>query len=124
MGRYDPSTRSEPAHYKEGPDVHPIWRGVGFLMMILIPGLSFVASLIVVQENNKQGWVPIPTEFLSKWVDPYLFIYIGLTILFSIVLYFVFQMFTFIIYRYFGPPRYGPLDAPPIDIKIKKRTGR
>lgn len=121
MGRYHSSSSfRKPASFNEDQAVHPIWRGIGFVLLILTPILGFGIAYLLVDENFKKGWIPIPYELLSPWLHQYLFIYAGLTLLVSFVLYGVFQLFTFLIYRFFGPSRYGPVDAPPIHHKVKK----
>lgn len=41
---------------------HPVWRGIGFLMMILIPVLSFMLGDMAVKYGKEQGII-IPEEF-------------------------------------------------------------
>lgn len=123
MGRYKPTYR-EPAKFNEKPEVHPIWRGVGFVLIILIPILSFGIALLLINENAKNGWFAIPPEFISKWIEPLLFIKIGLTLAIAFIIYVVFQLITFIAFRLFGPSRWGVMDVPPIQRKIRRRTRR
>ena len=121
MGRYDPSSQfRKKAAYNEAPEVHPIWRGIGFILMVITPIMGYAIATVLIQENAQKGWVAIPPELLSPWLHPYLFIYIGLTLVIALALFMIFQLFTFIIYRLFGPSRYGPLDAPPIKRKVKR----
>jgi hypothetical protein len=121
MGRYKPTYR-EPAQYNENPEVHPIWRGVGFALIIIIPLLSYGIALLLLSENAKRGWFAIPADLLSKWVEPLLFVKIGLTLAIAFIIYVLFQLVTYIAYRLFGPSRYGPMDTPPINKKIRKRS--
>ena len=64
MGRFDPSQR--PAAYNEAPEYHPIWRGVGFAMMILIPIISYAASVLLFNLNLEKRWVALPVELISE----------------------------------------------------------
>jgi hypothetical protein len=123
MGRYKPTYR-EPAQFNEKPEVHPIWRGVGFALIILIPLLSYGLAILLLNENAKFGWFPIPQDLLSKWVEPLLFVKILLTLALSFLIYVLFQLITYIIFRLFGPSRYGLMDLPPVQRKIRKRTRR
>ncbi|MEW6651253.1 MAG: hypothetical protein AB1453_13845, partial [Chloroflexota bacterium] len=43
--------------------VHPIWRGVGFLLMIITPVLGYFGALVLIEQNAKQNWFTIPPEF-------------------------------------------------------------
>ena len=114
--RYVIKKQSRPAYR-----VHPIWRGVGFLLILLVPFLSYVASLQLIQENERRGWFPIPAELVSPVGDPYLILQVIITISLSFLVYILFLLIYFVIYRVFGPDRYGPTDAPPIQGKIRKR---
>ena len=102
--------------------VHPIWRGVGMLLIILAPILGYFGSLVLLEENTKQGWFVIPTDFLASSGDPLLYVKIGLTLFLAFILFFVFQLFGTIMLRFLGPPRYGPYDVPAVSYKGKKRS--
>lgn len=108
--------------------VHPIWRGVGFALIILIPILSYAATEVILQQNAMNQWFPMPFDLVAKRGDflyngdPWLYFKIILTITIMLVLYAVLTMVTFIINSLFAPPRYGPLDAPPIKAKVRKRA--
>ena len=103
-------------------EVHPIWRGVGFILIVLTPILGYFAALVLLDENAKRGWFTIPQDFLTNGADPLLLVKIGLTIILGLLIYFVLQLLTFILYSLFGPPRYGPYDVPPVVYKGKKHT--
>jgi len=119
MGRYQISYSNKEAGYNETPEIHPIWRGVGFAFMILIPVLSYFAGLLVIEANKQNQWVPIPPELISPYLIPDLYLRIIMTIAFSFVIYVIFMVVTFVLHRLFGPPAYGPTDAPPIRRKVR-----
>lgn len=130
MGKYG-SYKQEA--YKRPYDVHPIWRGIGCFMMLLIPLMAIVGSMVMIDEGTKAGW-PIPQELLGYPRLPALAYQlpvvdkIALTIssvnnLYGIiVISFVFMVLGFAIislvysfaFRLIGPPRYTPLDAPEV----------
>ncbi len=123
MGRqqnFYSSSLEQHQHRERG--IHPIWRGIGFMMILIIPAISFLASMVLLDENSRQGWFPIPAEFISPYVDPLLYVKIGMTVAITFVLYTITLLITFAMYRAVGPSRYGPLDAPPIKAKIRKRS--
>ena len=62
MGKYG-SFKQE--LYKRPYDVHPVWRGIGCIMMILIP-LDFDRRVngLDRRPGQKQGW-PIPYELMG-----------------------------------------------------------
>jgi hypothetical protein len=121
MGRYQISYSDKKAGYNKTPEVHPIWRGIGFALIILIPVLSYFAGLLVIAANALHNYVSIPPELIAPKGDPYLYLKIILTVVISFLIYILFMMITFVINRLFGPPRYGPLDMPPLPIKVHKR---
>jgi hypothetical protein len=117
MGRYRSYTRQE---VKERPwEVHPIWRGLGCILIILIPIMSYAAAVVVVHENLVNKWVDLPPELAGFIVIPYLgvrvfFAEIAATLLFMFIGYGILVLIYSVMYRIVGPPRYGPLDSPPI----------
>jgi hypothetical protein len=117
MGKYNTYTRREMAPAKR--DVHPIWRGIGFILIILTPIMAYACALVLIDENTKQGWVRISRDMLSPYLDPLLYVKIGLTLGLMVIIYGIFSMLTFVLYRFMGPPRYGPLDVPPVSYRGK-----
>lgn len=98
-------------------DLHPIWRGIGFIMIILIPILSYSAAMLILQENAKRGWFPIPADLIVNFSDPMILVKIVLTILIAFILYMVMQLITYAINKLFGVDRYGMYDVPPVTYK-------
>ncbi len=104
-------------------EIHPIWRGIGFAMILLIPFLSYIAAIAILDENAKQRWFPIPSDLLIRWgSDPMLVIKIILTVLIAFALYLIFMLVTFMLNKFIAPPRYGPFDAPQVSYRGKKRS--
>lgn len=121
MGKYT-SYSTQVEGPKKQREIHPIWRGIGFAMIILIPFLSYVGALAILEENARRGWFPIPRDLLVNYSDPMILIKALLTIAVAFVLYMVFMLITFIIYRMFGPSRYGPMDVPAESYRGKKHV--
>jgi hypothetical protein len=130
MGRYQISYSEKRPGYTNRPEIHPIWRGVGFAMIILIPVVSYFASLLLIAQNEISKWVTITPDLLAKVgqkilfitiMDPYLYIKIGMTIILSLLIYVVFMLITFTAQKLFAPSRYGPTDAPPVQRKVRRR---
>ncbi len=99
---------------------HPIWRGVGFALLVLAPVMGYAASVLFLDLNSINRWVPIPGDLLITAKDPYLLIKIILTLVFALLIFLLFQLITFFIYRVAGPSRYGPLDVPPVKYRGKR----
>ena len=93
--------------------VHPIWRGIGFLLMFIIPIFSWFLSLALLKANFDQNWIPIPRQILVPGGDPLLGLKIGVTILLIILIYSLITFLGVTVFGLFGAPRYGPTDAPP-----------
>jgi beta-lactamase regulating signal transducer with metallopeptidase domain len=119
--------------------VHPAWNGIGCVLMILIPIMAWAGAAVFIESNTlfslpenltspiqfqktETGWVNQVILWLNAnlggrgltyaqlilWVA---FILIGLAVI--AILY-------GLMYRMVGPPRYSPLDSPPIK-KGKRR---
>ena len=59
MGRYQQYER-QTKDRKGGP--HPIWRGLGFLLMGLIAVMSYAGANLLVEANKTRGWIAVPAE--------------------------------------------------------------
>jgi hypothetical protein len=110
--------------------IHPIWRGIGCLMMLIIPALSFGAAMLTVDAI----WTRLPYWMLAPVYLPlFMYNYLpDLTRLLAPVLakerlvaYLIFTLFLIIfmsgilsvayaiLYKIIGPSPYSPVDAPP-----------
>jgi hypothetical protein len=131
MGKYSSVRRAPQKPRDRG--VHPIMRGIGCVMMIVVPILSYGVAVLLVNYGATRGW-PIPPEWfgpptihplllkvqglqsLLYWLrgqtnlEAYLIFAIVITIIIGVVII----MFYGYVYAIFGPPAYGPQDAPPI----------
>lgn len=99
--------------------IHPVWRGVGFGLMILIPVISYAAMEVLL----KQSWFPIPVDLLAVpgqflyrfFPDPLINIKVMVFVAFLFVLYVVFMLFSFFISSLFGvSKRSDPYYVPPV----------
>lgn len=130
---------------RSGPrrDVHPVMRGIGCIMIILVPLLAFGSAVLLVNYGAANGW-PIPPSWLGAPTFHPLLWRLSLTsppiaavlnffqaqnnltanLIFTIAITVLVGGLMSIIYGYiytiFGPPRYGPTDAPPPRVKVKK----
>ena len=136
MGKYSPMTTIKPKPRQEGP--HPVWRGIGCLMLVIVPFISFGLAEITVQDPWAQQFIPFqllgnPVMSPSLWkigsLNPLLgFIQsqdnlygaLVFTVLFIIVLGTLISVANALIYKSMGPPQYGPLDAPPPRYKVRR----
>jgi hypothetical protein len=100
--------------------IHPIWRGIGFLMIILIPIMGYATATMVMDENHKQNWFPIPKQILGPSNDPELYMRLIITAVISFILYGLLTLVAVILLKLLSPSRYGPTDAPPGSFKGKQ----
>ncbi len=118
---------------------HPIWRGIGCLMMLIVPLLSLALAQLLVPRAIEKGW-PIPYQLLGPPVLPpllwkltflsslWLFLQrqdnfyavLSLTLILIVVLGAAFSVAYAFLYKVIGPPTYGPLDVPPLPIKTRR----
>jgi len=119
--------------YKRPYDVHPIWRGIGCIMMILIPLVSIVGALEVIDAGQKAGW-PLPYDLMGYPqlpVEAYklpvianiartissvnnLYAIASFSVVFMILGFAIISFVYASAFRVMGPPRYTPLDAPEV----------
>jgi len=57
MGRYQQYERAVKDE-KGGP--HPVWRGLGFVLMGLIAIMSYAGANILVEANKTRYWIAVP----------------------------------------------------------------
>ena len=139
MGKYSTSTRTPPRQKPQGP--HEIWRGIGCLMILIIPVISMAAGVATINYAIEQRW-PIPYQLLGAPTLPgffyksggllqifgpltkiqNLYAFIATGVLYMILIGGVISVIYALMYRFIGPSRYGPTDAPPPKIKTKRYT--
>lgn len=131
MSKYTSYTRQKPK--PRNRDVHPVMRGIGCIMMIVVPILAYGISVLLVNYATGQGW-PLPTSMYGPpSIHPLLWKVQGLqpillfleaqnnlemhllfTAIITVVIGGIMSMIYGYVYTLFGPPQYGPQDEPPI----------
>ena len=101
--------------------VHPIWRGIGCLLVLIGPPLAFSAAHYLVEMNFEYGWLPVPGDFRQPFTIPfvdYILPHALASLLVAVILlllgFAIIMIVYSTIYAILGPSRYGPLDSPPI----------
>jgi hypothetical protein len=137
MGKYSSHVRKPEKPRNVG--VHPVMRGIGCVLMIIVPILAYGVAVLLVNYGFSRGWPIPPGWYGPPTIHPLLLKLQGLTpvwnflrlqnnlianLVFALAITVVIGGLMSIIYGYiytlFGPPRYGPTDAPPIRIKVKR----
>lgn len=136
MAKHRSYERQIPARSKEP---HPVWRGIGCLIMLLVPALSLGISALLVEMALSAG-IQLPPGLLGyplmpnilfrvpglvailNWIQSLHNLYAILIGAFTvaIILASLFALGYAFVYRLVGPPRYSGMDAPPPNIKVRK----
>jgi hypothetical protein len=105
---------------KEKEQIHPIWRGIGCILLILIPVISYITADYLVTNRDNLSWVIISENLIVKNLpDPYILEKLLYTAIFVFVLYLILTIITFFMNKFLGPSRYGPYDVPLDHVKRK-----
>jgi hypothetical protein len=141
MSKYSGVSRRE---YVRPYKIHPIWRGIGFVMIVLVPIIAWFAAQEI-SMLGKDSSVPQVKSFFRSLSSPVAFpdwVYsvpvlreaargvrsipmFKSTVLLFFILVLVFSGILSIIYAMIyraAVPRYGPLDEPAPKIRPKKYT--
>ena len=136
MGKY--STKVSRSSAPKRNTVNPYMRGIGCLLMLVVPFFSYVAGDLLAGQGF--GYQIIPAEWYGYiTVPPALANFTGLNIVFGflskiehlpatlaiavVVLILVGGIISVIfgwMFSLFAPSQYGPTDVPPVRIKTKK----
>ncbi|MBI5825735.1 MAG: hypothetical protein HZB18_17035 [Chloroflexi bacterium] len=139
MGKYRSSAVKREKPKSQGP--HFIWRGLGCLMMIIIPAISIAAGYETVNYGLAHEWT-IPYQLLGTPRLPeiiyksdalwavfgritgiqHFYAYAVIGILYMIGLSGFISFIYALVYRMISPSRWGPMDAPPPKFRPKKYT--
>lgn len=120
MGRYDSIQQQQKP---ERPwTVHPIWRGIGCIFLVLIPILSYLSATLIVDANVENRWIPIPDILWGPSQFPLLYANLVATVFLTILAFGVLLIIYSFFYSSLGPPKYGPMDAPPPKKKRVRKT--
>lgn len=118
---------------------HFLWRGIGCVMMLVIPAMSAAIAYEVINYGLDNNW-PIPFQLLGTPRYPDLFYrssgmmtilspitairhfyaYAVGAMIFMIIIGGIMSLIYAYVYRMVGPAQYGPLDAPPPNVKVKR----
>ena len=116
MTKYDPTVIAK-SRRSIMTSIHPVWRGIGCFLLILIPILAFAGSKILVQQNFERRWIDLPRELQIWFMVPVVGrVYVAdltLTVLLVVILFGIATLVYALLFRMMGPPRRGPLDSPP-----------
>ncbi len=119
--------------------VHPIMRGLGCAIMIIVPVISYGAAILLVNLALQRGF-PLPPEWIgTPQFHPLMWKLSGLAYILavlqtqtnlyanlvfalgiSVVIGGFMAIFFGYLYRIMGPSEFGPTDVPPMRVKVKR----
>jgi hypothetical protein len=137
MGRYTSYQKRESAVQRG--QIHPVMRGIGCILLVLIPIISYGTGVLIVNYGVGKGW-PIPVKWLGTPVIPPLLLKLaGLRPIFdflfaqtnlvaniifaiaiAVVIFGIISIIYGFMFKLMGPPEYGPTDVPPVRVKVKR----
>ena len=116
--------------------INPIWRGIGCVLIIIIPIMAWFAAQIFLQINT---WLPIPYQLTKIIAIPLVHVteidrviadinrfsaaqnlqtaQFFFTAILMFIGFGILSVIYAIMYRIVGPPRYGPFDIPPNKVR-------
>ena len=111
-------------------EIHPIWRGIGCLLIIISPFIAYSLAHVLVNLNLDAGWFVIPGDLAQtiripvpglNIAIPYLYAKLMLAGVFLVMGAGLLMIIYAFIYQLVGPSRFGPLDAKPVRRSPKKK---
>ena len=125
------NARYRNASQKEERMVHPIWRGIGCILFLITPIISFAIANQVVLSGFLQQYIRFPRNLMLAWTIPGINYSVEafqgtLIVTFAVMFLFFAAYFSFYagLYRMMGPSKYGPTDAPPVRRKQNAKKSR
>ena len=111
---------------------HPMWKPIGFLLMIIVPFFSFALADIAMKwlienyENMKMNpaFTSEPINIWGDWIVYNLPGTIIITIVISIILFLILTLLNAVVYSMNRNKNLSALNAPPIRRKKKKNKLR
>lgn len=135
MGKY---AKYEQKSKRDKREIHPVWRGIGCILMIIVPAMSYALALLVIPPIQATGYLPhdlftrvsLPSWTYQTPVITYIATFISsidnlyaLLIFFFVILLILSSIVSLVyagIYQAIGPARYSAVDAPPSTYKAKR----
>jgi len=103
-GRYQPEIEER----KEKNSLHPVWRGIGCVLLIVIPAISVVLSNFLINQRQSFSWVIVPVELIiSRFKDPLIAVKAVYFLIIALLLFLIIGSVTFILDKIIGSSRRG-----------------
>jgi hypothetical protein len=142
MGKYSSSTTLKKSSISKPKQPNEVLRGIGCMMMVVIPAISIIAAHESVKYALDQKWRIIPYQLLGNPRMPDIAHKLSglytlfkpitkienfyadalVSLIYMVIISGLISVIYAVIYNIVGPSRYGPTDAPPPKIKITKKS--
>lgn len=126
MGKYGKVGRQVTAEDRPWK-VHPIWMGIGCLLLILIPIISYAGAALLVETNIEAKWIAVSSDLMRTITIPavglkvpHLLANLLLAAVLALIGFGVLMVIYAILYSLIGPEKYSPLDSPPVKESPKR----
>ena len=126
--RYSKYRREETSKVRQ---TNPIWRGIGCILMLITPIVSFAIANEIMLSGVVQDFIYLPptlryTVTLPVIGVPVPFFYgtLSLTVVVMVALFAAFFVVYSALYKILGPSPYGPTDVPPVRPNRRIRKSR
>lgn len=91
---------------KERLAPHPVWRGIGLVLAILIPIMAYYLVSFALENPGEFSWLSIPGELvIGRLWDPLLLIKLLYTLAVVLAIFIIAAIFTFLLNSLFGTKR-------------------
>lgn len=99
--------------------MHPIWRGVGLIMLVVLPAMSYLIASVLINNKGNLSWIVIPSDIILYQYpkDPLILVRLLYAAIILLIIAAVLAFVTFLTARLLGPSRYDPYDLPPGSLK-------
>jgi uncharacterized membrane protein YoaK (UPF0700 family) len=126
--RYSKYRREEKSREKP---TNPIWRGIGCILILITPIVSFAIANEVMLSGIVQDYIYLPPT-LRYTVTlpvigipvPYFYGTLSLTVAVMVALFAVIFVVYSAMYKILGPSPYGPTDVPPVRASRRTKKSR
>lgn len=82
--------------------MHPIWRGIGFLLLVIVPVIAFFLSGMLLDYLAAEERSSFNTLVQSVGSDNILYLQLGVTFVLSVLIYLVYSVFGSLLYSLLG----------------------
>lgn len=95
--------------------VHPIWRGIGCILLVVLPIASYFIASMLINNKDRYPWLAIPEDILlNKYPkDPLILVRILYALVILVAIIAVLTLVVALTMRFFAPSKYDSVDIPP-----------